>query len=656
MQILPSMDTARAFAGLRALSECDEQDSQRQAEAFRSVFEARLADDTDDAMGSGSSSVVASATQSSGGKAVQAGLVASKLLSSATGDVVTDPKTMRMTREDFAQLKESLKKYGFTDQEIEDLEARIDTSEGLTWASFMAGIQDKILGGETVVNISVEDKRQLQSLMGKLGFTTGETSQMIEDLEQGRSTTVWSQLSSRIQELSDETSLTITPAEAGALAEALGLSTDAQERLASFFARFGDSELSATDIRSALVAITAEVKDQKSAESQALAEVKELASEVFLAAQKRLFGQTLSDAREDQVSRKAMLAQEMAERSSQGDASGNTGSGNQSVADLAFSATDASGSAASGHGAQDDAAAGNPGKKRVRGDAQDGGQDGGQNGGRDGTRASGLENRESATEDGGAEDRTGGGQGKTFFEKAQASAQTDEEGGESEDWDAFWAKIGVDGLAGGGIMSEETVGSTVSSWLAGDLVGEEGLASATFSPTGGLGTILVPQPETAQNADRYVSADVLRQVENGMLRNLGQGGHRITLNLTPEDLGAVNVMLTVRDKDVQAVIRTETPEAARVIGEQLNRVRESLEQQGLKVSKLEVQTGLAGQDQPSWQGADSHNEARRQQEELSWSRAAMRLFGNEATSSEDTDVVAAGAHWSMHGEGLDLFA
>jgi hypothetical protein len=55
----------------------------------------------------------------------------------------------------------------------------------------MAGIQDKILEGRRREHLR-RGQEAVAKLMGKLGFTTGETSQMIEDLEQGRSTTVWS--------------------------------------------------------------------------------------------------------------------------------------------------------------------------------------------------------------------------------------------------------------------------------------------------------------------------------------------------------------------------------------------------------------------------------------------------------------------------------
>ncbi len=673
MQILPSLNTKQAFAGLKALSGLDAQTGRKQVEAFRSLFEAQLAKDKDGSLDSTlfwDSNSSSTSGQSSKNTKSRTALTALGILSSAAGNVTTDPKSTRMTREDFAQLKDSLKKYVFTDKEIEDLEASVDSTEGLTWSGFMAAVQEKILGGETVVDISVENKRQLQSLMGKLGFTTSESSQLIKELEQGNATAVWSQISSKIQGLSEDTTLTIDPAEGQALAQALGLSTDAQNRLTSFFAKFADTELTATDIRSALLAITAEVADQKSAESQALDEMKELASQVFIAAQKRLFGQTLSDSREDHVSRKAMLAREMAENISEGENAATTTAGSKSVADLAFASKDAASadqpraSAKSATAGQDTRSEADS-QGRSQGTSQDIAQGASQDASQDASRDVSQEASQEGSQGRGksaAGDRMSGGKVGTGQEKAAAgntevSAQTDEEASGRDAWDAFWARIGVDGMAEEtDAMSGDILARTVSTLRSSSLAAEETVSGTLLSSEGTLGSVRLPQPETAQNANRYVSADVLRQVENGMLKNLGQGGHRITLNLTPEDLGAVNVMLMVKDKDVQAVIKTDTAEAAKIIGDQLNRVRESLEQQGLKVSKLEVQTGLAGQDQAAWQGADRHNEARQQQEEAARVRTAMRLFSEEAASSMESDVVASRTGWSMRSEGVDLFA
>jgi flagellar hook-length control protein FliK len=632
MQILPSLNATRAKAGREALGGLSPQEYRKQANAFSSYFDAYLGDDLgttgQDGLSRGAKAGKSASASDASGKTA---LASAGLLSSGVGNVVSDPKTVRMSKEDFAQLKDSLRKSGISDKDIEDLEAAIGTPEGLTWGGFMTFLQGRIGTEQPVAGLDVEGKRQVQSFLGKLGFTPGETSQMLSDLEQGQAAKVWGAVSGKLSSLSDAATLTVSPGEAQALAKALGLSTGSQTRLGELFSSLGDGELGGRNIKTALLAIAAEVKDQDLSEAKALAQVKELASQVFVAAQKREFGQSLSDAREDQVARKAMLAREMAS-----DGAGKDGkvSGTKSVADLAFAAQGDAGTAGvSGkgrHAGAEDAQGllGDDQAQPAKGDAS----------GR--TEASG-QGRHGKN---GGQGWQGETRGERFAREFSGSGRDGAESGGTDaasdkDWAGFWSKIGVDAAAaktpGAGAMHEAVAA---------------GLASAAT-------TFRTAQASAAQAADPYVPSDILRQVENGMLQNLGQGTHRLTLSLTPESLGAINVMLTVKDKDVQAVIKAETPEAAKILSEQLSRVREQLEQQGLKVSKLEVQTGLSQQqDQAAWQGAGQHNEARRQQEELSMMRTAVRLLGTGSGFSTGSDTPAASVHMATRSEGVDVFA
>ncbi|NDY57809.1 hypothetical protein G3N56_13820 [Desulfovibrio sulfodismutans] len=631
MQILPSSDETRAKAGLATLGGLDPQDYRKQAEAFNSYFDACLAETTDSS--GQNTSTTSSKTESSADAANTATLATAGLLSAGIGNVVSDPNNVRMTKEDFAQLKASLSKSGISDKDIEELEARIDTPQGMTWGSFMTFLQDKIVGSQPGA-LSAESKRQVQSFLGKIGFTPGESSELLTELEQGQTTKAWSTISSKLSSLSAETTLTVTPGEAQALAQALGLSTSAQTRLSALFSRLEDSELVGRDIKTALLAITAEVKDQAASESKALAEMKELASQVFVAAQKREFGQTLSDSREDQVARKAMLAREMASRGAD-NSDGSTSSGTKSVADMAFAFTEeAEASGKVGKGQTQDATDGQGVVNRrvtLSGDAQGvnlQGQSGATGNGKgfSGNGSAGG-NPNGTTDERGAKGRA------TAAQKDSGASSTD------ADWTGFWSKIGLDASATRFSGTEATL--------------KDALAGATASQV----SPRMAQAENSQGTNSSVSSDVLRQVESGMLKNLGQGANRLTLNLTPDELGSVSVMLTVKDKDVQAVIRAETPEAAKILSENMVKVRESLEQQGLKVSKLDVQTGLAQQqDQSSWQGANQHNEARRQQEELDMRRTAMRILGMGAAGSSDVASDTVSSAMATRNEGVDVFA
>jgi len=132
--------------------------------------------------------------------------------------------------------------------------------------------------------------------------------------------------------------------------------------------------------------------------------------------------------------------------------------------------------------------------------------------------------------------------------------------------------------------------------------------------------------------EKTARSNILEQVQEGIFKNLGQGRKQLTLQLNPHDMGTVNVMLQVKNKDVQATIRAENPETAKVIAEQLEVVKQALEEQGLKVEKLEVQTGISdGQTDSSWKNAEDHNSAQ-YQEMMSEMRRRWQTLRQEGTS------------------------
>lgn len=79
-------------------------------------------------------------------------------------------------------------------------------------------------------------------------------------------------------------------------------------------------------------------------------------------------------------------------------------------------------------------------------------------------------------------------------------------------------------------------------------------------------------------------------------------------------MGAISITLTARNGEVSARIRSEKTETAEMVTRQLDMIRTNLEQQGIKVDKIEVQLENKQQDDGSqWQNLDQHNS--RQEEE-----------------------------------------
>jgi flagellar hook-length control protein FliK len=151
------------------------------------------------------------------------------------------------------------------------------------------------------------------------------------------------------------------------------------------------------------------------------------------------------------------------------------------------------------------------------------------------------------------------------------------------------------------------------------------------------------------------SAEVYRQVEGGAFRNLGQGVRQLVIRLDPADLGQVSVILRVKGKEVQAVLRASSQETSQILGEQVAQLRSQLEAQGLKVGKLEVQTQLAdSQSQSQWQGAEQHN---RYQENRELAMSAQRWRTLERMDSGLVrDVQNTPQREKLSSGGLDIFA
>lgn len=146
--------------------------------------------------------------------------------------------------------------------------------------------------------------------------------------------------------------------------------------------------------------------------------------------------------------------------------------------------------------------------------------------------------------------------------------------------------------------------------------------------------------KTKSEAAKVDAPKVLRQVETAFLKTLAGGVKQLTVQLSPEDLGKLSVSLQLQGKEVSAMIRAESPEAAKIIHQNIDVIKNALENQGLKVDKLDVQTGLAGNSDQNWFGQDQHNLAR-DREAMAAMRNHMRAMrGGEAGAEVDAGVIA----------------
>lgn len=123
------------------------------------------------------------------------------------------------------------------------------------------------------------------------------------------------------------------------------------------------------------------------------------------------------------------------------------------------------------------------------------------------------------------------------------------------------------------------------------------------------------------------------QLQRGLAAALKDGG-TVTMRLNPEKLGAVQVRLDVQDGQVAAAFRVESPEARRLLDQELPALRSALEARGLDVDRIHIDAPAArhetdGHDQQAADRSAAHEQHTRD----AWNQQRQEA----ATSGEHRD-------------------
>jgi|GEM_PF-1300627 len=610
-----------------------------------------------------------------------------------------------VTKEDIAALHDALQERGFSDTEITDLETKAASNTGMTWGDLMSTVNKKTAETKSSKkeDISTNDQAQLLGLFGKLGFTADQSQQLVDSLAKGNVDSVWNTVNAKIASLADDSSVSLYSSEMSALAKSMNLSDSAQERLAKLFDQSSaDQGLSGDGLKEAFSLVKNEHNADLAQESAAQEVFRKAASAVLAQSWQRNTTAKRSGIHEDDVARKAAQVVSMSGSTSRAkDAAGQTvpSADKDKVDVLADVPKDGHGiAAATGQTANkattaadgltqisrtEDAAEqaariGQPAATTLTGASQatdeaDADKTAKANTVKakakvqDETSAAATDEADAARTVAGAQaakdsgvtqaaqgqektaaPTTAAGAAASAFVKGQAGdgtagGQSKQQSGQSnqeENWGAFWNKV--------------TAESSSESTSAADL-GQSAARSGLAAAMSGLKTQTANLSQT--DVTPGLASRAANQLQSGLLRSLGQGSKQLVLNLQPDELGKLSITLTVKGKEVQASITADNSDTAAMLQQQVSHIRQTLENQGFKVSKLDVQTGLAQDNQSAWQGAEQHNQAREQREAFERVRSSQRLA--QFTDSGAFDAPQAGAiaeSMTPRAQGLDLFA
>ena len=104
--------------------------------------------------------------------------------------------------------------------------------------------------------------------------------------------------------------------------------------------------------------------------------------------------------------------------------------------------------------------------------------------------------------------------------------------------------------------------------------------------------------------------------------NIAAGHYRLTFNVNPKELGAIDVVMEMRDGRLDAQISASNAVTRDLLGDSLPRLREALQQTGINLAQLQVSSDAQQNGAHSGDG----------KEEM-----AQERFGNEGLLAESSE-------------------
>ncbi|QGY39083.1 flagellar hook-length control protein FliK [Pseudodesulfovibrio cashew] len=466
-------------------------------------------------------------------------------------------KDEKMTQEDLDEVRDDLKEYGFSEEEISEIEDKVNSEDGMTWGEFVSTLAHKMKEMRKV-SLSDDQVAQLENFFAKFGFSSDESAKLIKQLENGNQKEVMAALQKKLDAMPDGKQLMLTKDEVEAFSAAMNFSKEFTSKIKE---ALGQNVLP-KEIKEAFTLIRQELADMDEKDRNLVRSVS------------KAFVKAMGD-----ESKETTAAKDIGE-----------------AVDLKPRVGE-------------DAPREQP-KEELK-DAVDNRKD------------SLPANNARKTEQ------------KAMPEQAQAD-MADQDASESDDtWNDFFGKLRDDSS------------QAAANKLGGKTENTESLLKAGLTDS--------ISKNASKTMEKISAPKVMRQVENAVIKNMANGGKQLTLQLTPEDLGKLNILLQVNGKEVSASIRAENADAARLIADNIDMIRHSLESQGLKVDKLDVQTGLANnQSYNDWFGQNEHNLSREREAMVAMRKHMQQMRENGSALAQDMQSV--GRQAMVADQGLHIIA
>lgn len=520
------------------------------------------------------------------------------------------------SKPELVELRQELVNAGAPPETLERFDKLVNQPDGATLAQVTASLRPQ----NTPPQLSDDDKNTLKGLLKKIDSTGALEEKIMGLMEKGQGLAAWKQLSQAINGLDPSAHFTLDKAEVGVLGKALGLSATGQQQLLGSFGNAQTLELNSKQLNHLLSTAQGDLMQRENSQKKLDAALDKTLTPILQKARKRMKAeQDATSLQSRQVEQSKIMINKTV-----------TGSANSTVESTATNADKASDKEAldKANMAQQIKKQGTSDKptepaEQLRGQVASEAKPEVKTEVKAGP-------KDAKTDALPADGKNADAQQKTAQNHRDPGNMSDPRNGDphgagnknsgNTGWESLLNKVEV----------RPQTASTTQNTIVGNVQGiHTGLQTAGASGA-----------TTATGTPAHISRQVASQVEQAMLSAMRDGSKKLELQLTPGDLGNITLTLSTRNGEVSAIIRSERTETADAMTRQLDILRTNLEQQGIKVDKLEVQTQAQNQQNDSWQNLQQHNnqqEEHARREQLDRLRNLGRVR-NSSTSASDTSL------------------
>lgn len=599
-----------------------------------------------------------------------AGHVRGKVRRGEDGGVRTAPGQIELSFQDVLALRNQLEKTGISPTRLERLTRMASTPGACSLGRIIATLRmdgpNANLDPDAAATPVLLDNQRLDAkqFLQKIGMQPDEADGILAQMDAGNTGTAWTAVSGKLAGKSDAESIDVNVSELEALSKGLKLSPEVLAAMKALFGAQTEISTTPTGLKAVLVPAGQEMAAREQADRNLATALGAALEPVLQAARKSADRSALSDRRSDRTTQRTeVLIRESATSKGNGsetapalDAERHENDSNRAEKSRQSGLLRTAGSTREHAGTAVDAT-----QQNVA--ASSGNRTGGHHTGQWAQMAPGDATAQAAGLDRHAS-QPGNGDGPIW--RHDRNGMPGNVPGAVPDMGA-----GTDAGTGPDTRAGADTGARAGTGPGGDLWAEL-LRRIDVSPSmhTAVQSIAPDMAASAAGAAQrqnpapapYLSPQAAAQLERGILTSMQDGTRQLTMKLDPGELGNVTVTLSVRNGEVNATIRPDRTETVQAINDQLHVLRNALEQQGLKVDRLEVQTQLQDNSfSQAWQDAAQHNAGQDQHARGAERERHRRLRrmrdGNEGTGPQAAEMAAAASNSpTLSASGLDIIA